>query len=70
MKSDNNKVGCGSALVLEEANELAKSRKWTRSFALYVMFCRAMALGDKIRAEACMAVLEQEVRNSLTGPLF
>jgi hypothetical protein len=69
MKSDNNKVG-GSALLLEEANELAKSRKWTRSFALYVMFCRAMALGDKIRAEACMAVLEQEVRDSLTGPLF
>jgi hypothetical protein len=63
MKSDNNVGGGGSSstLLLEEADELAKSRNWTRPFALYIMFCKAMAIGDKIRAEACMNVLEQEV---------
>jgi hypothetical protein len=29
------------------------------------MYCRAMAVGDKMRAEACMNMLEQEVMNSL-----
>ncbi|HJU34071.1 MAG TPA: hypothetical protein VJ695_03020 [Nitrososphaera sp.] len=55
----------GKAL-LEEANELAESRKWTRDFALYIMFCRAMAEGDKMRAERCMNLLERDVMNSLT----
>jgi hypothetical protein len=34
------------------------------------MFCKAMAVGDKMRAEACMNVLEQEVMKSLADPLF
>lgn len=59
MKSDNN--AGGSTLLLEEADELAKRWNWTRRFALYIMFCKAMAAGDKIRTEACMNVLEQEV---------
>jgi hypothetical protein len=50
-----------------EADELAKSRKWTKDFALYVMFCRAMAKGDKIRAESCMKLLEQEFKNSFSN---
>jgi hypothetical protein len=54
-----------SRTLLHEADELAKNRKWTRDFALYVMFCRAMAAGDKIRAESCMKLLEQEFMNSL-----
>ncbi|HEX2472549.1 MAG TPA: hypothetical protein VHJ59_07345 [Nitrososphaera sp.] len=71
MKSDNNNVGgSSSTLLLEEADQLAKSRNWTRPFALYIMFCKAMAVGDKMRAEACMNVLEQEVMNSLADPLF
>jgi hypothetical protein len=61
----NNIVGYNSTSLLDEADELARSRKWTRSFALYIMFCKAMAVGDKIRAEACMNLLESEVMNSL-----
>jgi hypothetical protein len=34
------------------------------------MFCKAMAVGDKMRAEACMNVLEKEVMKSLADPLF
>jgi hypothetical protein len=67
MESDNNdKVDSSSALsLLEEAEELVRNRKWTRDFALYIMFCKAMAVGDKIRAEAIMELLEPEVMNSL-----
>ena len=53
-----------SRSLKREADELAKSRKWTKDFALYVMFCKAMAKGDKIRAESCMKLLEQEFKNS------
>jgi hypothetical protein len=52
-----------TALLLE-ADELARSRKWTRPFALYVMYHQEMTAGDMVRAEACMNLLEQEVRNS------
>ena len=72
ISDNNNKVGAntGALLLLEEANQIARSRNWTRDFALYVMFCKAMGAGDKVRAEACMNVLEQEVMNSLADPLF
>ena len=51
--------------LLREADELAASRKWTRDFALYMMFCRAMADGNKRRAESCMNLLEQDVMDIL-----
>ena len=51
--------------LLLEADELAKSRKWTLHFALYVMYYQEMTAGDMVRAEACMNLLEQEVMNSL-----
>jgi len=72
ISDNNNKIGAKSSalLLLEEANQIARSRNWTRDFALYVMFCKAMGAGDKVRAEACMDVLEQEVMNSLADPLF
>jgi hypothetical protein len=74
MKSDNNNAGGGGGgggtLLLEEADQLAKSRNWTRPFALYIMFCKAMAAGDKTKAEACMKLLEPEVMNSLVDPMF
>ena len=57
-------------LLLQEADELARSRKWTRSFALYIMFCKAMAAGDKIRAESSLKLLESEVMNELADPVF
>jgi hypothetical protein len=66
----NNVVGVGSTSLSEEANELARSWKWTRSFALYIMFCQAMSVGDKIRAEACTNLLEKEGENSLVDPVF
>jgi hypothetical protein len=69
MESDNNndKVGGNlSALsLLEEAKELARSRNWTRDLALYIMFCKAMGAGDKVRAEAIIELLEPEVMKSL-----
>jgi hypothetical protein len=51
--------------LLKEAEELAKSRNWTRDFALYIMYCRALADGEKIRAERCMELLEREFENSV-----
>ena len=57
-------------LLLDEADELSRNRKWTRDFALYIMFCRAMAAGDKTKAEACMKLLEPEVMNPLLDPVF
>ncbi|HEX2472556.1 MAG TPA: hypothetical protein VHJ59_07380 [Nitrososphaera sp.] len=65
MKSTNNKVGISSTSLLEEADELVRGRNCTRDFALYTMFSQAMAIGDKVRAEACMDLLESEVMNSL-----
>jgi hypothetical protein len=56
-----------SSSLKREADELANSRKWTKDFALYVMFCRAMAKGDKIRAESCMKLLEQEFKDSFSN---
>jgi hypothetical protein len=72
-KNKDNKVSDSnnsSRALSEEADELARGRKWTRHFALYVMFCQAMSVGDKIRAEACMNLLEREGENSLVDPVF
>jgi hypothetical protein len=68
----NNNVGDSSSSdLLEEADELARIRNWTRPFALYIMFCQAMSVGDKIRAEACMNLSEKEGGiNSLVDPVF
>ena len=63
--SNNNVNSNITATLLEEADELAKSKNWTRDFAVYVMYCRAMADGDKIRVEGCMELLEQEFKNSV-----
>jgi hypothetical protein len=67
----NNNVGDSSSSdLLEEADELARIRNWTRPFALYIMFCQAMSVGDKIRAEACMNLSGREGINSLVDPVF
>jgi hypothetical protein len=76
MEPENNKdnnVGLSNGKdlpLLEEADELARIRNWTRPFALYIMFCQAMSVGDKIRAEACMNLSEKEGINSLVDPVF
>ncbi|HET6641272.1 MAG TPA: hypothetical protein VFG77_06680 [Nitrososphaeraceae archaeon] len=57
-------------LLLEEAEEIARGRKCTRDYALYIMFSQAMTSGDKRKAEACMNVLEREVIKSLGDPVF
>jgi hypothetical protein len=67
----NNAGDSNSSALLEEADELARIRNWTRPFALYIMFCQAMSVGDKIRAEACMDLSEKEGGiNSLVDPVF
>ena len=72
MNSDtHNNVGHKSSTsLLDEADELARSWKWTRSFALYIMFCQAMSVGDKIRVGACMDLFEREGIHSLVDPMF
>ena len=70
MISYSNNVGDSSSSLLEEADQLAGIRSWTRSFALYIMFCQAMSVGDKIRAEACMNLSQKEGENSLVDPVF
>ena len=73
MNSDNNnkKVDYkNDILLLEEAEEIARGRKCTRDYALYIMFSQAMTSGDKRKAEACMNVLEREVIKSLGDPVF
>ena len=72
-KNKDNKVGDSNnnnSSLSEEADELARSRRWTRHFALYIMFCQAMSVGDKIRAEACMNLSQKEGENSLVDPVF
>ncbi len=66
----NNDGESSSSALLEEAEELARIRSWTRPFALYIMFCQAMSVGDKIRAEACMNLSQKEGENSLVDPVF
>ena len=70
MISYSNNVGDSSSSLLEEADQLAGIRSWTRSFALYIMFCQAMSVGDKIRAEACMNLSQKQGENSLVDPVF
>jgi hypothetical protein len=72
MESDNNnndKVGgnLSTLSLLEEAEELARTRNCTRDFALYTMYCKSIAADDKVRAEFIMELLEPEVMNSLAN---
>ncbi len=75
MNLDNNnnkdhKLDDSSSNLSEEADELARIRNWSRHFALYIMFCQAMSVGDKMRAEACMNLSQKEGINSLVDPVF
>jgi hypothetical protein len=72
MQPDNNKVGDSSSalLLLEKAEEVARSRNYSRDFALYVMYRQAINAGDTGEAAACMDLLEREVMNALADPLF
>ena len=70
MISYSNNVGDSSSSLLEEADQLVGIRSWTRSYALYIMFCQAMSVGDKIRAEACMNLSQKQGENSLVDPVF
>ena len=71
MNSDNDEVGyVSNTSLLEEADELARSRNCTRDFALYVMYSQAIDKGDKMKAKACIDVLETEIMNLLADPSF
>lgn len=67
--SDNN-----SNDLLQDADELSKRSNWSIDFALYVIYCRAKAAGDDLRAEGCMKLLEQKFMNALAAdhddPIF
>jgi hypothetical protein len=69
-KNKDHKLNDSNSALSEEADELARIRNWTKPFALYIMFCQAMSVGDKIRAEACMNLSEKEGINSLVDPVF
>jgi hypothetical protein len=60
--SDNN-----SNDILQDADELAKRSNWSIDFALYVIYCRAKAAGDDLRAEGCMKLLKQKFMNALAA---
>ena len=71
MNSDNHKLSnMNNISLLNEADELARSQKWTRDLALYTMYSQAMKRGDKIKAKACMELLEKEVMNLLSDASF
>lgn len=67
--SSNNNLSCSSSssttTLLKEAEELAKNRNWTTDYALFIMYCRAIADRDSIRAERCIELLEREFKNSI-----
>jgi hypothetical protein len=56
--------------LLEQADQLARMRSWTRAFALGILYCAAEREGRrKNEAELIMALLQQELRNKRTDPL-
>jgi hypothetical protein len=66
--SSNKNRSCSSGTIttlLKEAEELAKNRNWTTDYALFIMYCRAIADRDSIRAERCIELLEREFENSI-----
>lgn len=71
MNSDNHKISKISEIsLLNEADKLARSHKMTRDLALFIMYSKAMKRGNKVKAEACMELLEKEVMNTLMDPSF
>jgi hypothetical protein len=56
--------------LLTEAEELAISSGCTKDFALYSIYLKAMKIGDKVKAEACMKLLEGEIRSLLMDSNF
>ncbi|HZA47350.1 MAG TPA: hypothetical protein VE521_00300 [Nitrososphaera sp.] len=56
--------------LLTEAEELAISSRCTKDFALYGIYLKAMKIGDKVKSEACMELLEREIRSLLMDANF
>ena len=60
------------SLLLEQAEELARMRSWSRAFSLGIMYCAAERDGRQEEADLCMALLREELKkkNQGTDPLL
>jgi hypothetical protein len=59
------------SLLLEQAEELARMRSWSRAFSLGIMYCAAERDGRQEEANLCMALLQEELKkNQGTDPLL
>ena len=53
-----------SLLLLEQADELARMRSWTRAFSLGIMYCAAEREERQKEADLCMALLQEELKKN------
>ena len=50
--------------VLEQADELARMRSWTRAFSLGIMYCAAEREERQKEADLCIALLQEELKKN------
>jgi len=62
--SDNN-----SNDILQDADELAKRSNWSIDFALYVIYCRAKAAGERLDGQRLYEVVRAKIHERL-GSIF
>jgi hypothetical protein len=52
------------SLLLEQADELARMRSWTRAFSLGIMYCVAEREERQKEADLCIALLQEELKKN------
>jgi hypothetical protein len=58
-------------VIYEEAQELAKRRRWTTSYALSIMWSNFKSVGDVKEAEAAFILMQREEgRKGKEDPVF
>ncbi len=62
--------GISETSLLTEAEELTISSKCTKDFALYTIYLKARKMGDKVKADACLELLDREIRSMLMDANF
>jgi len=50
--------------LLEQADELARMRSWTRAFSLGIMYCAAEREERQKEADLCMALLQEDLKKN------
>ncbi|MDQ3883820.1 MAG: hypothetical protein M3239_00050 [Thermoproteota archaeon] len=53
-----------SLSLLEQADELARMRSWTRAFSLGIMYCAAEREERQKEADLCMVLLQEELKKN------